>query len=478
MTRAAAVAIALIAAPVAAEEPPSGLEQRMAELAPRPGGLTADEVARRARATSPDVRAHQEEARAAAALVDQALALAFPRLSVAASYRRLSGITLPSLTQGGSLVATDQTTQGPLDPNSHLLAVAVTFPVLLDNYSLQASLAVPISDYLLRISQGLAAARHSRAAAELNTRATSLKAGADGRILFYNWVRARGAQLIGEEALQTARAHLGDLNKMLAVGMVSRADVMRVDSQAAQAELAVLRTRNLTAVLAEQLRAALHDPSGRNYAIGEDLLQPLAPLVLGDSDDALADEAIGQRPELRALAEGVSSLKEQAKLARAGYYPRLDAFGDVIYANPNPRIFPQIDQFTATWDVGLSLSWSPNDAGATAPAARGSDARAAQLMAQRQQALDGLRVEIAAGRAALGEADLAVTSTARGLAAAEESYRVRRELFRQGKATSVELTDAENDLARSRLESVNARIDQRVARVRVAHALGRDALEK
>jgi outer membrane protein TolC len=246
----------------------------------------------------------------------------------------------------------------------------------------------------------------------------------------------------------------------------------------AQAELAVLRTRNLTTVLGEQLRTALHDPSGRKYTLGEDLLQPLAPLQLVDSDDALADEAVGQRPELRALSEGVSSLRDQAKLARAGYFPRLDAFGDVIYANPNPRIFPQVDQFTATWDVGLALSWSPNDAGATVPAARSSDARAAQLVAQRQQALDGLRVEIAATRSALGEADLSVSATARGLAAAEESYRVRRELFRQGKATSVELTDAENDLARARLESINARIDQRVARVRIAHALGRDAIEK
>ena len=72
------------------------------------------------------------------------------------------------------------------------------------------------------------------------------------------------------------------------------------------------------------------------------------------------------------------------------------------------------------------------------------------------------------------EAEVAIESTARGLAAAEESYRVRRSLFQNGRATSVELTDAETDLTRARLEAINARVDLRIAHVRIEHALGRD----
>ena len=58
--------------------------------------------------------------------------------------------------------------------------------------------------------------------------------------------------------------------------------------------------------------------------------------------------------------------------------------------------------------------------------------------------------------------------------AASEGYRVRRELFRNGRATSVELTDAVLELFRASLESVNARADLRSARARVLHASGRD----
>jgi outer membrane protein TolC len=36
------------------------------------------------------------------------------------------------------------------------------------------------------------------------------------------------------------------------------------------------------------------------------------------------------------------------------------------------------------------------------------------------------------------------------------------------------VTDAETDLTRSRLEVVNAHVDERIARVALTHALGRD----
>ena len=52
---------------------------------------------------------------------------------------------------------------------------------------------------------------------------------------------------------------------------------------------------------------------------------------------------------------------------------------------------------------------------------------------------------------------------------------MRRVLFQNGRATSVELTDAETELTRARLDLVSAQIDLRVANARLIHALGRDA---
>jgi outer membrane protein TolC len=72
------------------------------------------------------------------------------------------------------------------------------------------------------------------------------------------------------------------------------------------------------------------------------------------------------------------------------------------------------------------------------------------------------------------EADFAIDSGRRELASATEAYRVARELFNDGRATSTTLTDAETELTRARLDMLNGYVDARTARVRLNHALGRD----
>lgn len=69
-----------------------------------------------------------------------------------------------------------------------------------------------------------------------------------------------------------------------------------------------------------------------------------------------------------------------------------------------------------------------------------------------------------------------MSTSERGLAAAEESHRVRRAMFQNGMATSATLTDAENDWSRAQLEVIGPSIDRRIAEARLAHALVADVL--
>ena len=87
---------------------------------------------------------------------------------------------------------------------------------------------------------------------------------------------------------------------------------------------------------------------------------------------------------------------------------------------------------------------------------------------------DGLRAEVLQAHQGIQEARLAFQTTARGLKAAEEGYRVRRELLRYGRATSVEVIDAQTNLLRAQLDRINAHVDLLIARVKLDHAVGRD----
>jgi outer membrane protein len=42
------------------------------------------------------------------------------------------------------------------------------------------------------------------------------------------------------------------------------------------------------------------------------------------------------------------------RVTRAAYYPRLDAFAEATYANPNQRFFPLAAVWRASWSAGVS----------------------------------------------------------------------------------------------------------------------------
>jgi outer membrane protein TolC len=350
----------------------------------------------------------------------------------------------------------------------------IPFP---DNtYQLQATLNVPISDYVYRLSIAIAAATHSERAASIDEKAARLKAGADGRVAYYQWIRARGQAVIAEQALEQARGHLRDAQQMFVAGLASKADTLRAESQVKSNELLVTRTENMAELAEEQLRVAMHDEAGGRYDVGEDIMAPLPPMADATDLRRLQSEALDRRIEIRALDETAGSLKSAARLAKTAGLPRLDLQGNAVYANPNQRIFPSEPKFAGTWDASVILSWTPSDIPGGRASAREYKSQMGQVAAQRDALMDGLRVEVTQAWQSLREAELALDTTAQGLRAAEEGYRVRNDLFRNGKATLVELNDAQTDLVRARLEIVNAHIDARIARVRLTHAVGRDVV--
>jgi outer membrane protein TolC len=280
-------------------------------------------------------------------------------------------------------------------------------------------------------------------------------------------------EAVTEQSVEQARWHLELARAGHDAGRTPDVEVLRAESALATAELLHQRTKDAAILAEERLRTLLHDASGGPYRIGEDLLAPM-PDVPVENPSALYAEAVQRRPEMRAFERSDAALRAQRTATESTGMPRLDAFGNGYVANPSPRIFPQREEWKATWDLGVQLTWSPNDLGGSDASTRALDAERRKLDAERAAVKDTLRDEISAAVVATREAAAEAASADRGLSAAEESYRVRRELFELGRATQVELVDAETDVLRARLEMIQARVDARVARVQLEHAVGRD----
>jgi outer membrane protein TolC len=411
-------------------------------------GLTSETVVQKALQNSDALEAKRNAIESADWSLEQARASFFPQLTVYARYKRYSHIDPPVLGPG------------------------FTFPVFENEYAAGAQLNVPLSDYVMRLGNAVSAARAAKDATMLEQQTTRAAVARDARVAYYQWIRAQGTELVAAQALAQAEGHLKDTQSAFAAGMVSKADVLRAQSQQKSVELFLERSKTGVLLGVERLRSLMKDHTTPKFEVGENVIKDLGP---GNwpSYDAAYSEALANRPELKSLQALERSAHDQASLSGKANWPRLDGQANAMYINPHPRYVPPNDVFKGSWDVGVTLSWTPTNIFGNEAAAHSARAKAAEIAAQRGALQEALRMEIQQALQAVKEEEFAITATRQGLDAAEEGYRVRRELYRIGRATLVEVMDAETELTRARLEAVNAHIDYRIARTELNHALGR-----
>lgn len=436
-------------APPAEGSDAATFDAEVAALLGQQGGLTADAAADRAAKTSPEVRRKLAEVAAANAQAAQASLVRVPQVSATARYTRLSDITLPEIVPGFS------------------------FPVVLNNYNFDAQVAVPISDYLLTFPSVTAAARAGADAARISERSTKVDVGSDARVAYYEWVRAKLQALVAHRLVAQVDASLTQVRALAEVQRLSRADLMRVEAQHAQAELTAAQLDNVVILREQQLRIAIGAEPSETLTIGEDVRADLEVPALTDTDAAVTS-AGASRLDIKALDAGVTAKERARDALKSSRYPRLSAFAQVNYDRPNQRIFPAEEKFDFTWAAGVQLTWTLNDTLVTGPKLDQAAAEINELREDKTRLMDGVRLQIVAAQNAVTVAQKSIQVSADGLAAAEESYRVRKELLAAERATAVEIVDAETQLTQARFAAINARIDLRVALAQLQHATGQD----
>lgn len=413
------------------------------------GGLTAAAAAARAAKVSPEVRRKAADVAAANAAATKVQLVNVPRVAGTLQYVRLSSIDAPEIAPGFS------------------------FPVLLNSYSATAEVNIPLSDYVFRIPALVAGARAALEAAKASQQSTEVAVASDAKIAYYEWVRANLQKVVADRSIAQVEATVGQIRSLVEVQRASRADLLRVEAQLAQTKQAASQLAGVVALRAEALRLAIGASLDEPLTIGEDIRQDIS-LPAMQSAASFAEAALKRRLEVRTLDAGIRAKEKQRDAEKAGKYPRLSAFGQVNYANPNQRIVPSHEEFDLTWQAGLALTWNINDFLSSKTSVEGYDAEVRGLTADRDRLSDGIRIEIVAAVTNLQTARSAIDTTAQGLAAAEESYRVRRELLALERATAVELVDAESEVTRARIAALSARVDLRVALAQLARALGED----
>ncbi|MGF1466222.1 MAG: TolC family protein [Sandaracinaceae bacterium] len=492
-------ALALLPAPSVAAQPASPPSGQLETPSP-PGpdldllailhgegeALSGDLAARRAVDTAPPVARAMAAVRQAGAASDRATYAFLPQVGLNLRYTRLSPVTNTTVVDAPAIDPSviDGLVAGVDDPDAQALWRATLgtqlgfadfrFPIFLNQYAMRASLSYPISDVLLSVWPAAQAAEATVMAARRRLEDARLQVALEAREAFYEYARARGAWAIARLALLNAQARLEQVDAFVALGTAAEVDQLRLRAQVASAEVAVVRSRAAVEVAANTLRTLLHVDDDVQLAVEEDVLAPLPPLTAANAD--LVERAKAQRPDARAIVASVRAAERQARSAEGSRYPSLGVNANLDVANPNPRVFPQTDEFQGTWDISAVLTWSMHDI-------LDGNAQAEEAWAARDQRAeelrvleDGIRIQVVEAATSYRAAREALEAALLGVVAADEGYRVNAVRFEEGAITATDLIQSNVEQVQAQLDVLNAGIDGRLARARLTRAVGRDVV--
>ena len=446
-------------------------------------GLTADDVASKAVEASPAVEGKDADIDNAEATIGQTMTSFVPEITLSGSYTRLSDV---NVTFGsGALVGAGNAgllglgacpdgsgSQCVVDSaGAPVGAAAFDIPQVLDQFALQAKISVPISDYVLRTFRGLEAAKRSKKAAEVAKEAEARKVDIDARVAYYDWLRTIAQVLATEETVRTATARLEDVHAAYDAGLRTEADVKRIEALVANATSANVQARGFEELARERLSMIMNVPV-QEWEVGEDVMDTPALAAARKLDEAVG-EAMANRPELEALDLNQKALDDGKKVERAGYYPRLDAFAEGTYANPNQRYFPLQQEWNGTWSAGLSLTYTINGPLMARQNLREYESQGRSLDAQEESLRRGIRMEVSQAYIDERTARSRLTLAAVSRYASDAAYEVVSIQFAEGVATATDVIEAEGARLDSFLQDYNARIDLRVAQAKLQYAMGR-----
>jgi outer membrane protein TolC len=330
--------------------------------------------------------------------------------------------------------------------------------------SVQLTLAQPLSG-LAVISRLIAVEEHGVAVAKTQVAGARLGAQAQAAELYLRTMQAQAFTEIAQKSVAQIGAQLVQAQKLEVAGVLEKVQVMRLEAALAQAEQGVLQAKDGAAAAGDGLALILGFPAGTVLETVDDLPPEIAPPPW--SEDQAMDVALAKRLDLREADLRVRQADGGADITRANFYPNVNAIATYQHTEGQGD-FAKKNAFF----VGIVLKWDLWDWGKTRADVDEARARAAQARLAADRARDRVRLDVRAKLRAASSRFEQLKVARRGLAAAEEAYRLASIRFAAGSDTQLGVLDAEADVTRARLALVTQRYDYAVALVQLAQAVG------
>ncbi len=413
--------------------------------------LTIDEALHLGLQNSNLLHISEAKSKAAEAKSSEANAARLPSLKLQAGYTRLSDVDPFAVTLPSSPVP------------------VVISPTVLDQYMSKVTLLQPLFTGF-RLEQSAAAADYAAQASHLDAEKDRVDMVYTIKAMYWGLYKALEVKHVVEENILQIKTHVTDVTNMMAQGLVTKNDVLKVEVQLSNAQLAQIEAAHNVTNAMMALNSLIGLPLDTDVRILSVAKARAGRSLLADT---LAQRATADRADVRAAEMRINAANASVSAANGGWWPQLGLFGNFTYSRPNQRVLPTRDEFKDTWDVGVSLSWDIWNWGMTKHHSDQAEAVRAQTQYALRQIKDNVSLEVNQSYLTVAQSEKKVAVATQGVSQAEEHYRMTKDKFLSGTATNTDLLDAEGALLQSRLHYTVGLVDQELAHARLEKALGR-----
>ena len=296
---------------------------------------------------------------------------------------------------------------------------------------------------------------------------------------YWRIVALQSKKKLAESFLTTVKKLDGDVDKLIAEGMATKADGLSVKVKVNEAEVAMIQVDNGLALSRMALAQICGLPMDANFTLEDETedvsadgaLQMSISLQPNADRDFAVETALAHRAEIRALDIAAQVKREEVKVARSEYMPNLALTAGYLVSNPN--VFNGFEKkFNGMWSAGVVLKVPIVTWGDRIYKVRQAKAEAAMAETRVDEVREKITLQVNQNKQKMQEAQRRLSTALRSQEQADENLRMANLGMREGVIPVSNVLQAQTAWLSAHSTLVEAAIDVRLADLYLMRALG------
>ena len=395
--------------------------------------------------------------------IDNSKTLKISGSKIVSAKERLNEIKtaqLPTLRLNGSY-----SRLSPVDPFQ--IGSMQISPSILNNYSARLTLSQPLFTGN-RLSSNTELTEFNSLAAETDFSKDKNQLVLDIKVAYWNYAKALKVKETIEKNIVQVQSRFQDLENLYNNGLATNNEVLKVRVQLSNFEILLLDATNNIDISLYNLNNILGIPVNTK-------LEPKAIIELKQPEIPKLEDLIKaskqNRSDLKSLDYRIKSGEAGITLSKSGWYPQLNFTANYLYANPNSRIFPSVEKFKGTWDLGITLSYDIWNWKLTSYQTKQAEANLEQTRIAKELTENNIDLEVSQNYKSLLSVTAKMKLTKETVEQAKENYRVTNEKYKSGLLLNSEVVDAETSLLLAEINNITTIADYLIVIARLEKSI-------